>query len=59
VTAKEVEERGYSLDIKNPHTVAEDHGDPETLIRDLNKAEADIAAMKKKLKIILSEALDR
>ena len=59
MTAKEVEERGYSLDIKNPHTVAEDHGDPGTLIRDLNKAEADIAAMKKKLKIILSEALDR
>lgn len=21
--------RGYNLDIKNPHTVAQDHGDPE------------------------------
>jgi type I restriction enzyme M protein len=30
-----VKARGYNLDIKNPHTVAEDHGDPETLLEDL------------------------
>ena len=29
VTAEEVKARGYNLDIKNPHTVADDHGDPE------------------------------
>ena len=29
VTADEVKARGYNLDIKNPHTVADDHGDPE------------------------------
>jgi type I restriction enzyme M protein len=35
VSAEEVKARGYNLDIKNPHTVAEDHGDPETLLEDL------------------------
>ena len=32
VTAEEVKARGYNLDIKNPHTVADDHGDPEELL---------------------------
>ena len=37
VTAEEVKARGYNLDIKNPHTVADDHGDPETLLADLDR----------------------
>ena len=37
VTAEEVKARGYNLDIKNPHTVADDHGDPETLLADLER----------------------
>ena len=37
VSAEEVKARGYNLDIKNPHTVAEDHGDPETLLEDLDR----------------------
>ena len=32
VTADEVKARGYNLDFKNPHTVADDHGDPEELL---------------------------
>ena len=32
MTAEEVKARGYNLDIKNPHTVADDHGDPEELL---------------------------
>ena len=35
VTADEVKARGYNLDIKNPHTVADDHGDPEELLAKL------------------------
>ena len=35
VTAEEVKARGYNLDIKNPHAVADDHGDPETLLAEL------------------------
>ncbi len=32
VTAKEVKARGYNLDIKNPHSVANDYGDPDELL---------------------------
>ena len=35
VAAEEVKARGYNLDIKNPHTVADDHGDPEELLASL------------------------
>ena len=59
VSAEEVKARGYNLDIKNPHTVAEDHGDPETLLEDLTAAEAEVAAIRDQLKAILSEALAR
>lgn len=59
VTAEEVEARGYNLDIKNPHTVADDHGDPETLLADLNAAEAETASLRDQLKAILAEALAR
>ena len=59
VSAEEVKARGYNLDIKNPHTVAEDHGDPETLLADLDRAEAEAAAIRGQLKAILLEALAR
>src|SRR6185436_19258558 len=59
VTADEVKARGYNLDIKNPHTVADDHGDPETLLADLNAAEAATGTLRDQLKAILAEALAR
>ena len=59
VTAEEIKARGYNLDVKNPHTVAEDHGDPETLLADLTAAEAETAALRDQLKAILTEALAR
>ena len=59
VTAEEVKARGYNLDIKNPHTVADDHGDPDVLLADLTKAEGEAAALRDKLKAILAEALAR
>ena len=59
VTAEEVKARGYNLDIKNPHTVADDHGDPETLLADLAAAEAETAGLRDQLKAILAEALAR
>jgi type I restriction enzyme M protein len=59
VTAEEIKARGYNLDVKNPHTVAEDHGDPETLLADLTAAEAETAALRDQLKVILTEALAR
>ncbi|HYG89562.1 MAG TPA: class I SAM-dependent DNA methyltransferase [Azospirillum sp.] len=59
VTAEEVKARGYNLDIKNPHTVADDHGDPESLLADLNAAETETASLRDQLKAILAEALAR
>lgn len=59
VTAEEVKARGYNLDIKNPHIVEEDHGDPETLLVDLNKAEKGVAALRDQLKAMLTDALAR
>jgi type I restriction enzyme M protein len=32
MSADEIKARGYNLDIKNPHAVDDDHGDPETLL---------------------------
>lgn len=59
VSAEEVKARGYNLDIKNPHTVAEDHGDPEMLLEELTAAEGKVATIRNQLKAILSEALAR
>jgi type I restriction enzyme M protein len=59
VTAEEVKARGYNLDIKNPRTVADDHGDPDELLESLNAAEAETANLRDKLKAILAEALVR
>ena len=59
MTAEEVKARGYNLDIKNPHAVEDDHGDPETLLADLAAAEAETASLRDQLKAILAEALAR
>jgi type I restriction enzyme M protein len=59
VTADEVKARDYNLDIKNPHTVAADHGDPEELLAKLDEAEQQAATLRDQLKAILGEALIR
>lgn len=59
VTAKEVKARAYNLDIRNPHSVVDDLGDPETLLAELATAEGDVAALRDQLKAILAEALNR
>jgi type I restriction enzyme M protein len=59
VTAEEVKARGYNLDIKNPHTVANEHGDPEELLVKLNEAEKESANLRDQLKAILEKALIR
>jgi type I restriction enzyme M protein len=59
VSAEDIKARNYNLDIKNPTSIAEDHGDPETLLADLNEAEAETARLRDHLKAILAEALAR
>ncbi len=59
VTFDEINARNLNLDIKNPHTVETDHGDPEELLARLNEAEAQAAALRDQLKAVLTEALLR
>ncbi|MHB9132348.1 MAG: type I restriction-modification system subunit M [Armatimonadota bacterium] len=59
VTIDEVKARGYNLDCKNPHTVDEEHGDPDELLVKLNASEQQAATLRDQLKAILAEALLR
>lgn len=59
VSLDEIKARNYNLDFKNPHTVADDHGEPEELLAQLEAAEARTAALRDQLKGILAEALLR
>ena len=59
VSVEEIKERGYNLDIKNPHAEEADYGDPETLLEELTSAEAQVISVRDRLKEILSEALLR
>jgi type I restriction enzyme M protein len=59
VTAEEVKARGYNLDVKNPHSVPDDYGDPETLLESLNATEEATANLRDQLKAILAQALAR
>ena len=59
VSLEEIKARDYNLDFKNPHTVEDDHGDPEELLAKLEEAEQQAAALREQLKGILAEALLR
>jgi len=59
VSIEVIKSRGYNLDIKNPHAVADDHGDPETLLAGLDAAESETTKLRNQLKAILAEALLR
>jgi type I restriction enzyme M protein len=59
VSAADIKARGYNLDIKNPNTVADDHGAPEKLLAALGAAEAEAERLRSELKAILAEALAR
>jgi type I restriction enzyme M protein len=59
VSIEEIKTRSYNLDFKNPHTVADSHGDPEELLAQLDAAEAQTAVLRNQLKAILAEALLR
>lgn len=59
VTIDEIKARGYNLDFKNPHVVADEHGDPEELLAKLEEAEREAARLRDELRAILEEALLR
>ena len=59
VSIEEVKERGYNLDINNPHVVADQLGDPVELLAKLDEAEGQAASLRDQLRSILGEALLR
>src|SRR5262245_11178011 len=59
VSLEEIKARNYNLDCKNPHTVADNHGDPAELLAKLEQDEKHTAALRDQLKNILAEALLR
>lgn len=59
VDIKDVISRSYNLDIKNPNTQEEEHGNPFELLTKLNEAEAKANKLRNQLKAILEEALLR
>lgn len=52
-----IKERGFNLDIKNPHVVDTELGDPLELLARLDSSEAHAASLRNQLKRILEEAL--
>jgi len=58
VSAKEIADKNYNLDINNPHIIAENHGDPEELLAEYNNLQAEINATCEALKNELTAALE-
>ncbi|RIV77646.1 class I SAM-dependent DNA methyltransferase [Burkholderia pseudomallei] len=59
VSVADIKARGYNLDFKNPHAVADDHGDPAELLAKLEQDEQKTANLRDQLKDILAGALLR
>jgi len=59
VTAEEVKARNYNLDFKNPHTVTDEHEEPEDVLGELLECQAETDSLRDKLRSILQEALLR
>jgi type I restriction enzyme M protein len=57
VSVEQIRANGYNLDIKNPNTVADDHGDPEELLAEYKKMLDNVAATREALRCELMNAL--
>ena len=58
VSAKDIAERGYNLDIKNPNAIDDAHVDPDELLAGYMKMMKEIGALQDELKKELMAALD-
>ena len=58
VSIDEIIERGYNLDIKNPHVAEVISHDPEELLSNYASQQADIQDLRDQLKAILANALE-
>jgi len=59
VSVEQIKSNGYNLDIKNPNTVEDDHGDPEELLAEYKTLLASVAETRETLKQELMDALER
>ena len=57
VSLADIQARGYNLDIKNPHSVAENLGDPDELLSEYQTLMQEITAMRHQLRDELAAAL--
>jgi type I restriction enzyme M protein len=57
VTVKEIEEKNYNLDFKNPHVVDVEHGDPDELMKEYEEITKNLIATRDTLKKELMQAL--
>lgn len=58
VSAQDIVERNYNLDIKNPHVGEQITHDPDELLALYNKEQEEITSLRNQLKAILTEALN-
>ena len=58
VLVKEIAEKNYNLDCKNPHEVVFDHGEPEELMAEFLEISQEVARVQDALKQELIEALN-
>ena len=57
VSAEEIKERGYNLDIKNPHQEADTLGTPEEILEQYRTTENKIGSIQDEIVKVLTEAL--
>ena len=57
VSAKEIKERGYNLDIKNPFQEVNELASPEELLDKYRATESNISSIQEKIINVLNEAL--
>ena len=57
VTNREIEEKNYNLDFKNPHVVDVEHGDPDELLKEYEAITSNLVATRDALKKELMQSL--
>ena len=57
VSAQEIKDRGYNLDIKNPHQESDDLASPEELFKQYQKSTAKVSSIQDEIIKVLNEAL--
>ena len=57
VDAKEIKDRGYNLDIKNPHEESDDLDSPDIILKKYNASTEKVSSIQEKIINVLTEAL--